>query len=112
MKKDYDSLNLGSITIRLATGMIKELDLKYGPGLKYQSRSEVVRSLVTLGLHIESLMEIQKDPKRKQEFDEKLSALYHEKNVEKTLETMNEDQLNSIIFYAQNIKDKKVQLLI
>ncbi len=112
MNHDYDKLNLGSMTIRLSVEMLKELDCKYGPGLKYRDRSDAVRGLVSLGLRVESLLEIQADPKKKQEFEEKFAALLKEKDVQKSLETMNPDQLRGISFFLEDLKNKKVQLLL
>ena len=112
MKKDYDSLHLASITVRLPISMLQELDSKSGSKQKYRDRSAALRSLVTLGLRVESLLEIQNDPEKKQEFEEKFASLLKEKNVEQSLEAMDETQLNSIIFIANNLKEKKVQLLL
>ena len=108
MKRDYNRLNLGSITVRLPTSMIIELDSKCA----YGERSDLIRDLITLALRVESLMKIQKDPLKKQEFEEKFASLLQEKDIEKSLETMNPDQLRGISFFLENLKNKKVQILL
>jgi len=112
MKRDYDRLYLGSITVRMPESMLKKLDEKCGAGLKYRDRSEAIRSLVSLGMQVESLLEIQSDPKKKKEFEEKITFLFQENNLEKTMETMTEKELSTIIFIATNLQDKKIQQLV
>ena len=108
MKRDYNRLNLGSITVRLPTAMIEELDSKSD----YGERSDLIRDLITLALRVESLMKIQKDPTKRQEFEEKFASLLKEKDIEKSLETMDPDQLRGISFFLENLKNKKVQMLL
>lgn len=112
MKRDYDTLNLGSITVRFPIELLKEIDTKCGPKLKYRDHSDAIRSLVVLALRVESLLDIQKDPKKKKEFEEKFASLLKEKDVQKSLEAMNPDQLRGISFFLEDLKNKKVQLLI
>ncbi len=112
MKRDYDRLYLGSITVRMPESMLRKLDEKCGAGLKYRDRSEVIRSLVSLGMQIESLMEIRKDPKKKTEFERRFAHLLKEKDIEKSLEAMNEDERNGIKFFITHLENQKVQTLI
>ena len=112
MKRDYNKLHLGSITVRMPESMLEKLDDMCGAGQKYRDRSEVIRSLITLGMQIESLLEIHSDPKKKKEFEEKLIFLFQENNLEKTMETMTEKELSTIIFIATNLQDKKIQQLV
>jgi len=110
--KDFDKLDLGSITVRFPVQWLKEIDTKCGPGKKYRDHSDAIRSYVLLARRVESLLEIQADPKKKQEFEEKFALLLKEKNIERHLETMDVDQLRGISFYINNLQEKKVQLLI
>lgn len=112
MKRDYNRLHFGSITVRFPMALLEELDTKYGAGLKYRDRSDVIRSLIVLALRVESLLEIQRDPKKKQEFEEKFTSLLKEKDIEKSLETMDDNQLRGVAFFIENLKNKKVQLLL
>ncbi len=112
MKRDYDRLYLGSITVRMPESMLKKLDKKCGVGLKYRDRSEVIRSLVSLGMQVESLLEIQNDPKKKTEFERRFALLLKEKDIEKSLEAMDENQRNTIKFFLEQLNDNATQLLI
>jgi len=112
MKKDYATLNLGTFTVRMPIKLMEELDAKSGAGMKYLNRSEALRSLVQLGLRVESMLEIYNDPEKKKEFEEKLANLFQDKNFEKTFETMSERDLNAVMFIAGNLKDKKIQQLV
>lgn len=112
MRKDYTKLHLGSITVRLPISLIQDLDLKSGAGQKFRDRSDAVRTFLALGMRVQSIMDIQNNPEKSKEFQEKFASLLQENNIEKSLETMDESQLNGISFYIQNLKDKKVQQLL
>ncbi len=112
MKRDYDTLNLGTFTVRMPIHLMQELENKSGLGLKYRNRSEALRSILQLGLRVDSLLEIHNDPKKKKEFEKKLAAMFQEKNVEKTLETMTDKELSAIIYIAQHLQDKKLDQLV
>lgn len=103
---------LGSITTRISWKMLQELKTKYGRGRKYRDRSDAIRSIIALGLRTDSMMQIMNDPEKKKEFREKFSSLLKEKDIEKQLETMNEEQLNYVVFLATNLKEKKVEQLL
>ena len=112
MERDIDDLQLVSVTLRASMSLLKELNSKYGPGRKYRDRSEAIRSLLQLGLRVEALMEIQGDSKKKKEFEAKFISLLKEKNIRKSLEPMDQEQLNAIGFYIEFLKEKKVQQLL
>jgi hypothetical protein len=106
---------LGSITIRIDIEFLKRLDMKCGKkhGNKFKDRSEGVRFYIERGEQFESLLEIYNDPKKKAEFESKLSGIAKEKDLEKYLQTIDDPAfLNSIIFIAQNIKEAKVKQMI
>ena len=111
MKRDFDTLNDASLTFRLPHSLAVEIRLK-AQGPKYRDLSDATRSLVMLGLRVESLLDIQSDPEKKKEFEEKFASLLKEKDIEKSLETMDDDQLRGVSFFIENLKNKKVQMLI
>ncbi len=88
--------------------MVVELD----ESCEYGERSYRIRELITLAFKVESLLAIQKDPKKKQEFEGKFASLLREENTEQALEAMDEDQRQKISFFIENLNKKKVQLLI
>lgn len=103
---------LGSITVRMPISMIRKLNSVSGKGGRYRDRSEAIRSLISLGGQVDDMLEIFNDPEKKLEFETKMASLFHDKSLEKTMETMTEKELNAIIFIASNLKDKKLQQLV
>jgi len=103
---------LASITVRISYNMLKDLKTKYGKGKKYRDRSDAIRSVIGLGLKVDSMLQIMSDPKKKKEFEEKFAFLLKEKDIRKSLEPMEADQLSAISFFIEELKNKKVQLLI
>ena len=112
MKRDYNKLHLGSITVRMPQSMLEEIDSQVGVGLPFHDRSEAIREYVSIGFQISAMIELAKDPSKKDEFEKKLAHLLNEKSYEKTLEGMSEKDLNAIIYIAANLKDKKVKQLV
>ncbi len=112
MKKDYESHHLGTISVRMSFSMIESLDLESGKGKKFRDRSDALRSYISLGQQVQDMLNIYSDPEKKKEFEAKFANLLLEKDVDKTLETMEPDQLSVVIFMAKSLKDKKVQLLL
>jgi Arc/MetJ-type ribon-helix-helix transcriptional regulator len=103
--------NYCSITIRIPFSMIEELtaDVKEK---RFRDKSEAVRNYINLGKKVDAILRMQNDPKKKKEFDAKYKSLLKENNVQKSMETWDVDQLDNIIFYAMNLKNKKVQQLV
>lgn len=103
---------LGSITARVSFEMIKFLNEKSGRGKIFKDRSEALRHYFELGKKVEAIMELKKDPEKQKEFNEKFSHLMGQNNLEKIAETMDESEIDSAIFYLENMKSKKIQQLI
>lgn len=103
---------LSSITVRISYEMLSDLKTRFGKGRRYRDRSDAIRSLINLGLKVDSMLQVMNDPKKKEEFEKKFAFLLKEKNTEKQLETMNEEELNHLSYLITRIKEKKVQLLL
>jgi len=107
-----DNNYLGSITVRLPISMVQKLDNISGKKKKYRDRSDAIRSLILQGSQLNDMLEIYNDPAKKKQFEEKLAALFRDKNFEQTMETMSDKDLNAIMFIAANIKEKKIQQVV
>jgi len=83
-----------------------------GRGKRFKDISACVRYYLDLGQKTESLMKIRKIPERQQELDSKLTHLMNKEKVENVIETMDEEELDSILFLANNAKKQKIQMII
>lgn len=106
--KDY----CDSITFRCPISILEKLDSTVGKGKKYKNRSEAILAKLQLSSKIESMMDLFQDPKKKKEFQSKFQELLSKKDVEQTLEKMDEKELKAIIFFAENQLDKRFKQLL
>jgi len=100
---------LASITVRVSYSFRKFLKENSGQGKKFRDMSEGLRHYCELGKRTEKLIEIRKDPEKQKEFEEKLQSLMQFDNMESVLDGMSEDELDSVILLAENLKTQKVQ---
>lgn len=99
---------LGSITLRFDVTELQTIDAEV-TAKKYTDRSDAIRQRYDLGKQTEALIAIQQDPEKRHEFESQLANLLKSEKVEQILDVLDENALNGVIFYAKNLKDKKVQ---
>lgn len=98
----------GSVTLRFDTKELEVIDEEVTQK-KFADRSDAIRQRYELGKQTEALVKIHQDPEKRQEFESQLSNLISSDKVEQILDGLDENALNGVIFYAKNLKDKKVQ---
>ena len=69
--------------------------------------SDLVVRLIKKGIELETLLEINRNPEKKKEFEDNLKQLLSQESFEKTLETMDDMTLDAILSYASLLKDKR-----
>lgn len=107
-----DDYYLGSVTFRVPISLLKELAAKSGRGKPFRDKSDAIREMTKLGLKVFDLQQAYKDPAKREELQSKINSLMDFKDMEKEMETWDENQLNAILFIASNLKEKKVQLVL
>lgn len=69
--------------------------------------SDLVVRLIKKGIELETLLEINRNPEKKKEFEDNLKQLLSQESFEKTLETMDDMTLDAILSYASLLKDRR-----
>ena len=97
------------ITVKFTVDLLKRIDDLWGKGKNFKDRSDAIRSLMQLGLQVQDLMKLQKDPAKAKELEKKFKILLKQDSYEKELDAWDEGELSALILYATKLKDKKFQ---
>lgn len=90
-----------TVSVKMPIHLLKKIDEKN------KKRSESIIEYLKLGIEIESLIEISKDPEKKLQFETDLENLLKQDSIEHTLETLDDKTLNGILFYANALKERR-----
>lgn len=92
-----------TVSVKVPVSMLQKIDEKP------KKRSEVMIELLKMGLQVESLIETSKNPENKLKFETDLQNLLKCESIQNTLETLDDKTLDSILFYAQTLKERRFQ---
>lgn len=101
--------SLTSRSVRLTFDFDTYAQSVSGKAKRFRDISACVRYYVDLGRNAEKIIEINKDPQKLKEFEDKLSHMINKENAVKVLETMNETELDAFIFQASMLKKQQIQ---
>lgn len=90
----------------MPSGVLDEIEESITKG-KYRSRTDAIINLTKKGLELEALIEINKDPKKKKQFEQNLKELLTQDSIEHVLETVSDETLDAILSYAGIMKERR-----
>jgi len=101
--------SLTSRSVRLTFEFDTYAQTVSGKAKRFKDLSACVRYYVDLGRNAEKIIEINKNPQKQKQFEEKVGHMINKDNAKKVLETMTEEELDGFIFDASMLKRQKVQ---
>ena len=103
---------IANINVRVPLSLVEDAIASVVVDKLFDSEAEYYRTAIQLGSKVIALDRIKKDPKKRKEFEEKLSQILTMTDIEQTMATCSDDQLRNIEFLAKNIREKKVNQMI
>lgn len=110
-KNDLKNRLVANINLRVAYSLIEDAVRAVENG-EFDNESEYYRTAINFGNKVIALQRIKNDPKKQKEFEEKLHQLLKMSDIERTMQTMTDEQLRTVEFIAKNVREKKVQQMI